>query len=76
MATSQIFPSPENLRFTLHVPLLHRSKGTTYEEKVESLQQSSKRKHKYEENIIQKRKSKEEDHAFYVHMSKQGGSAI
>ena len=76
MATVHMFPSPENLRFTLHVPLLQRSRGTTYEEKVESLQQSSKRKHKYEENIIKKRKSQEEDHAFYVHMSKQGGSAI
>ena len=76
LASWQIFPSPENLRLALHVPLLQRSKGTTYEEKVESLQQSTKRKQKYEENIIKKRKTKEEDHAFYAHMAKQGGSAI
>jgi tRNA pseudouridine(38-40) synthase len=63
----------------VHVPLLQRAKGTTYEEKVASLQQSSsssKRRGRYEENIIKKRKTKEEDHAFYDHMTKQGGSAV
>ena len=76
MAKWKLVPAPDNRKIAFHVPLLQRSKGTTYEEKVESLQQSSKRKQKYEENVIKKRKTKEEDHAFYVHMAKQGGSAM
>ena len=36
----------------------------------------SKRKHRYEENIIKKRKTTEEDKAFYVHMLRQGGSSL
>ena len=48
--------------------------GTSYEEKVGSLQ--NKRRSRYEENIIKKRKTKEEDQAFYEHKGKQGGSAF
>ena len=36
---------------------------------------SSKRKERYEENIIRKRKTTEEDKAFYDHMLRQGGSS-
>ena len=59
-----------------HIPLLQRSKGTTYEQKVDALQNSEKRRQKYEENVIKKRKTKEEDAAFYEHMTKQGGAAM
>jgi len=59
----------------VYTPLMQRSKGTTYEEKVASVQSSTKRRQKYEENVIKKRKTKEEDAAFYAHKTKQGGSA-
>mmetsp|Transcript_26592 Transcript_26592/g.53269 ORF Transcript_26592/g.53269 Transcript_26592/m.53269 type:complete len:738 (+) Transcript_26592:10-2223(+) len=76
---------------SIHVPLMERSKGTTYEEKVQSIlacddvsgaseyggqnRKSSKRRERYEENIIKKRKTSEEDKAFYDHMLRQGGSS-
>lgn len=55
-----------------YTPLLQRSKGTTYEEKVAALNYSNKRKARHERNVIQKRKSKEDDNTFYDHMTKQG----
>lgn len=58
---------------SMHIPLLERSMGLSYEEKVASLKNSSKRNQRYEENVIKKRKTKEEDAAFYTHMTKQGG---
>jgi hypothetical protein len=71
---------------TIHTPLMERSKGTTYEEKVQSILcadnsengKTSKRKERYEENIhiIKKRKTAEDDKAFYDHMLKQGGSSV
>ncbi|KAL7467995.1 hypothetical protein ACHAXS_008216 [Conticribra weissflogii] len=77
---------------SIHVPLMERSKGTTYEEKVKSIltgdnvgrangncchnRKSSKRRERYEENIIKKRKTSEEDKAFYDHMLQQGGSSM
>lgn len=71
---------------SVHTPLMGRSKGTTYEEKVQSIlgadtnndndeRKSSKRRERYEENIIKKRKTNEGDKAFYDHMLKQGGSS-
>ena len=79
----------------VHVPVMERSRGTTYEEKVRSILasgkdamavggvgghrdrvKSSKRKERYEANIIGKRKTTEEDAAFYNHMLQQGGSSI
>jgi len=78
----------------VHVPVMERARGTTYEEKVRSilatgkdaavdgvgghrdLVKSSKRKERYEANIIGKRKTTEEDAAFYNHMLQQGGSSI
>ena len=71
---------------SVHTPLMERPKGTTYEQKVQSILgeggdndnkngKSSKRKERYEDNIIKKRKTKGEDKAFYQHMRKQGGSA-
>ena len=41
-----------------------------------SLQKSKRRSKLYEENIIKKRKTREEDKAFYEHRTKQEGSAI
>jgi tRNA pseudouridine38/39 synthase len=61
---------------TAHIPLLQRSRGTTYEEKIDALSKSKKRQQKYEENVVKKRKSAEEDAAFYEHMTKQGGTGI
>ncbi|KAL7457558.1 hypothetical protein ACHAWC_009994 [Mediolabrus comicus] len=66
---------------SVHQPLTERSKGTTYEEKVQSILESSegkstKRKERYEENIIKKRKTAEEDKAFYDHKLRQGGSSM
>jgi len=57
-----------------HKPLLQRSKGTTYEEKVAAVQQSgsTKRRQRYEDNVVRKRKTKEEDAAFYKHKLSQG----
>jgi tRNA pseudouridine38/39 synthase len=60
--------------FTNYVSILERSKGTTYEEKVESLKFSDRRRVRYEENVLKKRKSREEDEAFYSFKAKQGGS--
>ena len=83
---------------SVHQPLMERSKGTTYEEKVQSIlgggdgngkdghaqvdavsgncnRKSSKRRERYEENIIKKRKTADEDKAFYDHMLSQGGSS-
>eukprot|EP00956_Cyclotella_meneghiniana_P000853 scaffold967_cov26-Cyclotella_meneghiniana.AAC.1 len=70
---------------TIHTPLMERARGTTYEEKVQSIlsvesngngKTTSKRKERYEENIIKKRKTADEDKAFYDHMLKQGGSSV
>ena len=72
---------------SVHVPLMGRSKGSTYEEKVQSILRegdstqgdngrSSKRKHRYTENIVKKKKTAEEDEAFYAHMLSQGGSNL
>ena len=75
-------PTPEGQKETLHVPLLQRSRGTTYEEKVASLKAEKngngddtkkRRRERYEENIVHKRKTTEEDSAFYEHMLSQGG---
>jgi tRNA pseudouridine38/39 synthase len=66
---------PGKMMDCVYTPLLERSKGTTYEEKIAALQISSKRHQKYETNVIKKRKTKEEDASFYVHMTKQGGTS-
>lgn len=66
---------PPSLHSPVHVPILRRGRGTTYEEKLASLQNSARRCQRYNENIVKKRKSKEEDAAFYRHMTSQGGSA-
>lgn len=87
-----VYPHPSNgssqdqkgqTESTLHVPIMERAKGTTYEEKVQSILgegngnngKSSKRRDRYEENVIKKRKTTEEDQAFYTRMLQQGGSS-
>jgi tRNA pseudouridine38/39 synthase len=69
-------PDPDKSFDNVYKPLLERSMGTTYEEKVSSLQNSTRRREKYVENVIKKRKTGEEDQEFYDHMSRQGGSAL
>ena len=79
LESNGIIPEPSKLVENVYTPLLQRSKGTTYEEKVKAIQQkdpSSKRQQKYENNVIKKRKTKEEDAAFYNHMTQQGGSSF
>jgi hypothetical protein len=79
LRTNGIIPDPSKLVEHVYTPILQRSRGTTYEEKVMAIQQkdsSSKRQNKYESNIIKKRKTKEEDAAFYDHMIQQGGSSF
>ena len=71
-----LVPCSAGLTNSVHVPLMQRSMGPTYEEKVENLKKSEKRRLKFEENIIKKRKTKEEDKAFYEHKIKQGGTGI
>jgi tRNA pseudouridine38/39 synthase len=71
-----LVPDSNGLNTAIHVPLLQRSKGTTYEEKVEALQKSDKRRQKFEENVIKKRKTAEEDAAFHKHKIKQGGAGM
>ena len=77
-----IEPAPEGQKEILHIPLMYRSRGTTYEEKVASLNSVQKdtgddtkkrRRERFEENIVNKRKTTEEDAAFYEHMLSQGG---
>ena len=60
----------------VYTPLLERARGTTYEEKVAAVQHSAKRRDRYEENVMKKRKTKEEDQAFYQHKIQQGGSNV
>lgn len=67
---------PLSLNQHLHIPLLKRSKGTTYEQKLEALQKNDKKRKKYQEGVVRKRQSTEEDAKFYAHMAQQGGSGI
>jgi tRNA pseudouridine synthase len=72
----KLIPDSHGLNTSIHIPLLKRSRGTTYEQKITALQKSDKRRIKYEESVVKKRKSAEEDAAFYNHMAKQGGTGI
>jgi hypothetical protein len=70
-------PEPSNAAAkSSYVQLLQRSSGPTYEEKIANLQHNSKRQQRYEDNVIKKRKTKEEDAAFYEHMVRQGSSNV
>jgi tRNA pseudouridine38/39 synthase len=73
--TLHINPDPSFEKDVAYTPLLNRSMGTTYEEKVEAAQKSSRRKERFETNVVKKRKTKEEDSAFYKHMMDQGSSS-
>lgn len=71
-----LFAEPHALNNHFHIPLLNRSKGTTYEQKLEALKKSDKKRKKYEEGYLKKRKTTEEDMKFYEHMAKQGGTGL
>ena len=75
-AKMNMIPGADGARENVHVPLMERSRGTTYEEKIAALTNSQKRFERYEENVVKKRKTKEEDQAFYQHMTSQGGSGV
>jgi tRNA pseudouridine38/39 synthase len=68
----QLYPGPNNEKEVAYTSLLKRCMGPTYEEKVASAKNSTRRKARYEENIVKKRKTKEEDSAFYKRMADQG----
>ena len=70
-----LVPDPNGLGTASHAPLLQRSTGTTYEQKVDALRTNDKKRTKYDEHVIAKRQTKEEDAAFYKHMIKQGGTS-
>ena len=72
-----LVPDSHGLSTTsFHIPLLERSVGPTYEEKISALQKSDRRRQRYEDNVIKKRKSASDDAAFYAHMTRQGGTGI
>jgi hypothetical protein len=50
-----LVPDLQGTKDKYHSPLLGRAKGTTYEEKVAALKDSSKRLQRYEDNVIEKR---------------------
>jgi hypothetical protein len=59
-----LVPDLQGAKDSYHSPLLGRAKGTTYDEKVAALKDSSKRLQRYEDNVIKKRQTKEVVHAF------------
>lgn len=77
-------PTGDGPMVQVHVPLMKRGRGTTYEEKVNAIltdpddgKGTKKRKRNaYESNIKTKKVSKEECKAFYTHMATQGGSGL
>lgn len=79
-------PGAEGSTVPLHVPVMLRAKGTTYEEKIKSILSNSedsngrlpsKRKQEaYENNIKKKKLSKKEDEMFYKKMLNEGGSGL
>jgi tRNA pseudouridine38/39 synthase len=71
-----LIPSPESLRETAHTPLLQRHMGTTLQQKLDAVSKSKRRHLHYDEDAVKKQKTKDEDAAFYEHMTKQGGSAV
>ena len=58
-----------------HVPIMERSKGTSYEEKLHAIMTTDKKRQKYETDVLQKRKTQADDEQFYDFMTRQGGSA-
>mmetsp|Transcript_7260 Transcript_7260/g.10350 ORF Transcript_7260/g.10350 Transcript_7260/m.10350 type:complete len:589 (-) Transcript_7260:65-1831(-) len=82
---TKLKPASERPTVQLHIPLMQRGRGTTYEEKIQAIlstdntdgKGSSKRRREiYEQNIIKKKVSKEEDKAFYSGMAVEGGSGF
>jgi tRNA pseudouridine38/39 synthase len=67
---------PAALNNHTHIPLMNRSRGTTFEEKLEALKKHDKKRKKYEEVVVRKRTTSKEDVEFYQHMAKQGGAGI
>ena len=58
-----------------HIPIMNRAKGTSYEEKLQAIMSTDKKREKYEVDVLSKQKPKQEDKKFYEHMTSQGGSA-
>ncbi|CAJ1969140.1 unnamed protein product [Cylindrotheca closterium] len=67
---------PGALDTHIHIPLMSRSFGTTYEEKLEQLKLNDRKRKKYEDGVVKKRLATEEDKRFYQHMARQGGAGI
>lgn len=75
--TCNFRPDPDATTEFAYTPLLQRSKGPAYQEKVASLlaNSSTKRQHRFQENQAKKSKTKQEDDDFYHVKLQQGGSA-
>ena len=79
-------PGADGHKVLLHIPLMHRAKGTTYEEKIQSIlgtdkegvgaPPSKRRREVYEKNIKKKKISKPDDAKFYKKMLCEGGSGL
>lgn len=79
-------PEAEGQKIQLHIPLMDRAKGTTYEEKIKAIlatdgdgvdnPPSKRRREIYETNIKKKKVNLEEDASFYNKMLGEGGSGL
>ncbi len=78
-------PNADGPTVQIHVPLMMRGKGTTYEEKIKAILSaddidgkggSKRRRELYEQNIKKKKLTKKEDAEFYNRMAQQGGSGL
>ena len=79
-------PGVDGPKAPLHLPLMMRAKGTTYEEKVKAIlatdskkeggPPSKRRREVYENNVRKRKLSKKEDDAFYQQMLSEGGSGL
>ena len=58
-----------------HIPVMQRSRSTTYEEKVAALHSNKRRRSKYEENIIHKKQPDDVDKEFYQRKQQQGSTS-
>ncbi|KAL3943385.1 MAG: hypothetical protein SGBAC_002551 [Bacillariaceae sp.] len=71
-----LIADPGALDTHIHIPLMSRSMGTTYEEKLEQLMLNDRKRKKYEEGVVKKRQNNEDGKKFYEHMAQQGGAGI
>jgi len=74
-AMDLLSPCVQQYDKTNHVSIMKRAKGTSYEEKLHAIMSTARKRERYEVDVLQKRKSKQEDNEFYNVMTSYGGSA-